>query len=259
MEVLPVVLLISAGILVGFINTLAGGGSVISLSILMFLGLPANVANGTNRIGILLQTLVSTRNFHIAKSIDWKKGLFLAIPAVIGSLIGSQFASTLNKETFEFIIGGLLLFIMIMMIVQPEKWIKEDKTKTEKKISALQIIIFLGIGFYGGFIQAGVGFFLLSGLVWSAGYELVKANALKNLIVLLYTPFALAVFLINDQVHLLYGLILALGNMTGAYLASKLALKKGASFVRWIVFAVIIVTALKLFHVIDFKELFPVA
>ena len=255
MTLLEISLLIGAGILVGFINTLAGGGSVISLSALMFLGLPAGIANGTNRIGILLQTIVSVRNFHVSKSLDWKKGIYLAIPAVAGAILGSQLASDLNENLLEKIIGGLLIFIMVIMILKPERWLIENTERINRKVSFLQILIFLAIGFYGGFIQAGVGFFLLSGLVLGAGYELVKANAIKNLIVLLYTPFALVVFIIHDEVHFLYGIILAIGNMVGAYFASKLAIQKGAGFIRWIIFAVIILTALKLFNIIDFSIL----
>ncbi len=249
------ILLVSAGLLVGFINTLAGGGSVVSLSILMFLGLPAPVANGTNRIGILLQTVVSVRKFHTGNLLDWKKGLWLAIPAVTGALVGSQVASHLNEAFFEKIIAVLLLFIMLIMIIKPEKWLNENYALLNKRISIWQILIFLAIGFYGGFIQAGVGFFLLAGLVLGGGYELVRANALKNLIILLYTPFALAVFIFNNQVDYLFGFTLAAGNMLGAWLASRMAINKGASFVRWIIFIVIILTVARLLGGFDLAQL----
>jgi uncharacterized membrane protein YfcA len=107
------------------------------------------------------------------------------------------------------------------------------------------MIVFFAIGVYGGFIQAGVGIFLLAGLVLSAGYDLVRANAVKLLIVLIYTAFALAVFVLNDQVNWIVGLVLAIGNMLGALVASRMAVKRGAGFVRVLLMAVIIISALE--------------
>jgi len=110
-------------------------------------------------------------------------------------------------------------------------------------VSWLQIVIFFLIGVYGGFIQMGVGYFLLAGLVLSAGYELVKANALKVLVNFIFTPFALVVFIINGQIDFAYGFILGIGNVMGGLLGSRLAVKKGAGFVKWVIIVVILLTA----------------
>ncbi len=246
MDIVQFVALVLAGLAVGFINTLAGGGSVISLSLLMFFGLPAQLANGTNRIGILLQTLVSVRTFHNARLIEWKRAMWLAVPAVLGAVSGSLLAAVLKPRVFEWIIAVLLLIVAFLMIWQPEQWLKGNPEKLNRKPDFKLLVIFFLVGFYGGFIQAGVGFFLLSALVLGSGYDLVKANALKNLMVLLYTPFALLVYVSNGQVDWIYGLSLAVGNMTGAFLASRLAITKGAPFVRWIVILIIFLTILKL-------------
>jgi uncharacterized membrane protein YfcA len=117
----------------------------------------------------------------------------------------------------------------------------------------LQIIIFFLIGMYGGFIQVGVGYFLLAGIVLSAGYELVKANAIKSLINLLFTPLAILVFSFGDQIHWQYGLVMAVGNLVGALLATRMAVKKGAGFVRWVIIAVILLTTAHLFGIINIK------
>jgi uncharacterized membrane protein YfcA len=113
------------------------------------------------------------------------------------------------------------------------------------------LLVFFLIGVYGGFIQAGVGIFLLAGLVLAAGFELVRANAVKNLIVGCFTVFALAVFILNDQVDWEAGIVLAIGNMLGAWVAARMAVKRGASFVRWILIAVIVVSAAVLLGVSD--------
>jgi len=238
--------LIGAGILCGFINTLAGSGSLISLPLLMFMGLPANVANGTNRIAILFQNIVGVSSFKQQKVFKIKEGIWLAIPAVVGSLVGALLAINLTETIMTRVIGGLLVFMFFMILFKPDVWIKGHSGLVTSKPTWWQIIIFFGIGVYGGFIQAGVGFFLLAGLVLGAGFDLVKANAIKLLIVLLYTPFALAVFIINDQVYWVAGLILAIGNMIGAFVASKFAVSWGAKFVRIILLVIIFAAAIKL-------------
>ncbi len=239
-------LVIAAGFAAGFINTLAGSGSLLTLPLLIFLGLPANVANGTNRIGVLLQSLVATGQFKHKKVFEWKEGVWLTIPAIIGSFAGAAFAVNLNDEVMNKVIGGLLVFMFILMIYKPERWIKSQQGNVKAKPSFVQILVFLGIGFYGGFIQAGVGFFLLAGLVLGAGFDLLKANAIKVLIVLAFTVVALGVFIYNNQVDYKFGLLLAVGSMAGAWVATHVAIKKGAGFIRWFVLVTVLVFAVKL-------------
>jgi len=178
------VIVVAAGILTGFINTLAGSGSLITLPLLIFLGLPANVANGTNRIGILLQSIVAVRGFKQKKVFEWSEGMWLTIPATIGSFAGAAMAVNLNDEVMNRVIGALLVIMFFLILLKPERWIKPQGSEAKAKPSFINIIVFLGIGFYGGFIQAGVGFFMLAGLVLSAGFDLLKANAIKVLIVM---------------------------------------------------------------------------
>jgi len=255
MSLFEILALIIAGLFVGFINTLAGGGSIISLSVLMMLGLPAPVANGTNRIAIAIQNLVAVSSFKQQKVLDAKKGIWLAIPAVVGSVIGAMIAADINEEVFEKAIAVVMLMMLVFIVYKPQKWIKEQTDLVEKKVSFWQIVIFFFIGVYGGFIQIGVGYFLLAGIVLGAGYELVKANAIKVLIVLLYSPFAIFVFFMNDQINWKYGLIMTVGNVAGAFIASRMAVARGAKFVRWIIVAVILITAAHLFDIINLKEL----
>ena len=248
MEWYIILLVIVIGFVAGFINTLAGSGSLLTLPLLIFLGLPANVANGTNRIAILLQNIIGVVSFKKQKVFEYKEGIFLAIPAIIGSVIGAFLAVDLDEDLMKKIIAGLLVFMFFMILYKPQKWIT-GKKEIKEKASVWQIIVFFFIGLYGGFIQAGVGFFLLAGLVLSVGYDLVKANAIKVLIVLLYTIFALAVFMFNDQVNYTFGFILAIGNMLGAYVATKFAVKNGAKYVRYILLLAIGISALKLLGV----------
>lgn len=249
-----IIILIISGILVGFINTLAGGGSIISLSILMFLGLPANLANGTNRVAIFIQNIAAVGSFKQQKVLDHKKGFWLAIPATIGSVIGAWIAVDLNEEIIEKAIAIVMLIMLFVILYKPQRWLKGKKELQEKKVTVGQFIIFFFIGIYGGFLHMGVGYALLAGIVLGAGYDLVKANAIKVFIILIWSPVILAVFLFHGQVNLYYGLVLSIGNVVGALIASRLAVKKGANFVRWVIVAVILLTVAHVFGLIDIQS-----
>ena len=245
-------LLIAAGFACGVINILAGSGSLISLPILIFMGLPVNVANGTNRVAILLQNVVGVGRFHKSGVLDWKNGIRLAIPAILGGIAGAQIAVNLDERAMEIAIGGLMIVMLAAMLIRPKRWLEGHGGGAIKSTGVTSFIVFFGIGIYGGFIQAGVGIFLLAGLVLSAGYNLKSANPIKILIVLCFTIFALIVFIINHQVNWGAGLVLALGNMSGAWLGTRLAVKRGAGFIRYILIIILIITAAKMFGLFDY-------
>mgnify|MGYP006305544651 CR=1 FL=1 len=245
-----IAVLIFAGFLVGIVNTFAGSGTVISYSLFMLLGLPANFANGTIRLGVIMQTLAASLNFRRQNVLELKKGLILAIPTVLGSVAGARIAVEINEDLFEKIIGTVMLFMLFFIFYDPKKWIIGETEKTKKKPGIIQLCIFFLIGVYGGFIHIGVGIFLLAALVLVAGFDLVKANALKVFIVFLYSPFALAVFMFNDQIHYGMGLISAIGNIFGGLLASQFAVNWGAKFIRWFLIIIMIAFTMRLFGII---------
>jgi uncharacterized membrane protein YfcA len=253
---LEVAALIISGVFVGFINTLAGGGTIISFSIFLFLGLPIDVANGTNRIAVILQNITSVSTFRQKNILDFKKGTWLAIPAVIGSIIGAQIAVDINKAAFEKAFAVVMLVMIFFLFFNSSKYLMGREDKMTKKVDWVQLIIFFLIGLYGGFVQVGVGYFLLAAIVLSAGFDLVRANAIKVWIVLLYTPFTLIVFLMNGAVNWKYGLIHAIGNILGAYIASHMAIHRGVGFVKWVIIVVILITSAQLFGLYDFNDIY---
>lgn len=220
------------GFIAGFINTLAGSGSLITLPVLILLGLPANVANGTNRVGILIQNIVAVATFWRHGQYEGQRPTPLIVPSVLGAILGAQLAVNLDETVLERTIAGLMLFMLLLVIARPRRWL-EGHDDVAGLAYPWRFIIFFAVGAYGGFIQAGVGFFLLAGLVLGAGYSLVGSNAIKNLIVLFFTIAALAVFILNDQVRWELGLLLASGNALGAWVAARMAIARGAPFVRW--------------------------
>jgi hypothetical protein len=255
MSITEVIIIVIAGILVGFINTLSGGGSVISLSLLLILGLPANIANGTNRISIFFQTFSSVTSFTRQKMFDSMRPVWLAIPATVGAVLGAWTAVDVNEKVIEIAMAVAMVIMVFFLFYKPDRWLKDNPAMLSRPVRWWQLVIFFAVGFYGGFIQVGVGYFLLMSLVLGVGYDLVKANAVKNLIVFLYAIFALLVFIIDGQVNYLYGLILSAGSVIGALIASYLAVKKGAGFIRAVIVASVILTILQVTGLVNFSEI----
>jgi len=243
--------MILAGFLAGFINTLAGSGSLVTLPLLIFAGLPAGVANGTNRIGVLFQNLIAARIFYKEDKMDLKGAFYLGIPAIVGSIIGAQIAVNLNEEVMQRTIGVLMVVLLVVILIEPKRWLVGTLERIKGFPNWWQCLLFLVIGLYGGFIQAGVGIMLLSGLVLGIGYDLVRANAVKVGIVLLFTISSLVIFLINGQIHFLYGIIIASGQIVGGWGAAKVAVDKGAVWVRQLLIGVIVVSSLNLLGVFE--------
>jgi len=256
MSLTEIIVVTIAGILAGFINKLSGGGSVISLSLLILMGLPANIANGTNRINIFFQTLSSVSSFARQRMFKSMKPVWLGIPATIGSVIGAMLAVDVNQKVIEIAMATAMVIMVFFLFYKPDKWLKENSHLLEGKIKLWQLLLFFAVGFYGGFIQVGIGYFLLMSLVLGVGYDLVQANAVKNLIVFFYAFFALSVFIINGQVNYLYGLILSVGSIIGALIASYLAVKKGAGFIRVVIILSVLLTILQISGLINFTELY---
>ena len=232
---------IVAGFLAGFINTLAGSGSAITLPLLVFMGLPASVANGTNRIGVLLQTGVSTSSFQRQGYLKWREALTLLLPTIVGGVLGAQSAVNLDERAMKLAIAGMLILTFFLIILKPKRWLT-GRTEGARKPGWKEWILFFFIGLYGGFIQAGVGIFLLVGLVMAIGHDLIHANAIKALLVLAFNAFAIFVFLHNGQVAWLVGLILAIGAMAGAWTAVRFATREWAQI--WVYRLLLAVVAL---------------
>jgi len=244
--IIKLVLIFLAGIVAAFINVNAGGGSLLTLPALIFLGLPPVVANGTNRIAILVGAISATRNFKNKGVFDWKFGLELAIPALIGATIGSSIAVTIPDKMFNAILSCVMILAVIAIIVNPQKRIKgaiEALTRTKKIVAG---IVFFFVGFYGGFVQVGVGFFIMATLALITGLSLVRINALKVFVVFIYTIFSLVVFVLNGKVNLPMGLALSAGHAIGAHLGASFAVKKGDKWIRGILVIAVIAMALKL-------------
>ena len=246
-------LAIAAGILAGIINTLAGSGSLVTLPMLIFLGLPPSVANGTNRVGVIVQNIVGIGTFRRKGALDTTGSIWYTIPAMLGAIVGAMIAVDLNEEMMNRAIGIVMIIMLVVILVDPKRWLRVHSEVTPGRPSILMLGLFFVIGIYGGFIQAGVGIFLLAGLVMGVGYNLTQANAVKLVIVLALSLSAIVVFIVNGQVNWWLGALMAVGQSIGAWLAARFAVGNPNAniWVRRLLIAVIVLSILKLFGVFD--------
>ncbi|MCK5145394.1 sulfite exporter TauE/SafE family protein [bacterium] len=246
-EWMKLFLLFGLGSIAGFINVNAGGGSSLTLPMLIFLGLDGAMANGTNRVAIAIQNVFAVASFKKHKLSDFKLSSKLALFTLPGAIAGAILAVKLPHGWFQKILGIIMIVIVISMIFNSSK--KASSWGENEKPSFWLYPALIGIGFYGGFIQVGVGFLLMAALYHLLRINLIKVNMNKVLIVLIYTVPALIIFMINGKVNWLYGLILAGGNALGAWWGAHAAVKGGEKIIRIVLIIAILIMAVKLLGV----------
>ena len=226
MTVWEAVLLVLGGLTAGVTNTMAGGGSALTVPLLVIAGVPGTMANGSNRVGVLASSCAAALAFRRSGVNGLQRSVAVVVPAVVGSLIGSFGISQLADETFERLFGLLLIPIIILAIFKPK-----PAVDSEPWPQAVTATVFFAIGLYGGAFQAGVGLVMLAALT-RAGFDLVNANSVKVLINLVVTIIALPVFILQGKVMWLPAITLAAGFTIGGWLGARLAVKGGELTVR---------------------------
>jgi uncharacterized membrane protein YfcA len=245
MDLAHLALLFGVGTIAGFINVNAGGGSTITLPTLIFMGLDAALANGTNRVAIFIQNIFAVASFHKRKVHQFTKSFVFALFTLPGAIIGAIIATRVSNILFQRILGVVLIFIVFSMLFS--RSYKNNNTEESQTNRWLIYPALFGIGFYGGFIQAGVGFMIMAALYHLLHLNLVRVNMHKVFIVLIYTFPALLVFAYTGNVNWAYGLVLAAGNALGGWWGAHAAVKGGERIIRIILAAAITLMALKLF------------
>lgn len=225
-------LLFVVGLSTGIINTLAGGGSLFTLPVLIFMGLPPHVANGTNRIAIVLQSFVGTAGYHSKGVSTFPFNVYLGIAAFFGSLLGAQIAVDIEGAVFNRILSIIMLVVVALIVFKP----KAKEINLPERLSGRHLFFalvgFFFIGIYGGFINAGIGFIIILFLNNVNRLSLIKTNATKVALVFIYSIGALALFAWNDAVDWLLGSILALGSAFGAWWSSRWSVNKGEDVIK---------------------------
>jgi uncharacterized protein len=249
-DLVKIVLILVTGVVAGILNVMAGGGSLLTLPMLIFLGLPSADANGTNRVAIQVQNIIAILGFRSKGIFNLKLSLLFAIPALVGAIVGARIAIELEDKLFNQILAGIMILALALILWNPTRRLKHvDITMTPTR-RLIAIVVFFLVGIYGGFIQAGVGFILIAALVLITGLDLVRTNSHKVFIVAVYTFSALATFALEGKVDWALGLVLAVGNGAGGWIGSRFQVAKGEKWVQIVLIVAVLAMAVRLLGII---------
>lgn len=245
-DIISVLILFFVGAIAAFINVNAGGGSSLTLPALIFLGLDASVANGTNRVAIIFQNVSAVYSFKKEKNYELKNSLILSSLSLPGAIAGAIFAVKISNDAFEKVLGVIMILLIITMII-PQK--REKNISDDFKVNWKLFLSMIAIGFYGGFLQVGVGFIIMALLHNVLKLDLIRVNMHKVFIVFVFTIPALLVFILTNNVNWFYGLSLSAGNAFGGWWGAKLSVKKGEKLIKAVLIVSIFIMALKLLNI----------
>jgi len=239
-------LLGAVGIVAGFLNVMAGGGSLLTVPVMVFMGLPGPVANGTNRIAILAQNMTAVVTFFRRGFSDFRLSLTLAACALPGSLLGAVVGTRLDGVWFNRVLALVMLGVMLIMHFDRGTARRPENYQPTRRQLVAGHLLMVGAGFWGGFIQMGVGFILMPILNRAMGLDLVRTNMHKVFIIAVYTVAALAVFATQVEVLWAVGLALAVGNSIGGYLGAHFTISSGERLIRVVLNLVLVIFIIKL-------------
>ena len=244
MDFSEILLLLLVGLISGIINTVSGGGSLLTLPILIFIGLPPNVANGTNRVQLVFQNLFAITGFKSKGISDFKFSSWLSFSAIIGSIIGVQIAVDIPEEIFKKILSVIMIFILFSLFFKKNNYNELANHNIKNKL--LSIILFFFVGIYGGFIHAGVGFIILTILSNINHIKLSNGNSIKVFVAFAFSISSLLIFFLEDKVNWFYGINLGLGSALGGWLASRWSYNKSDKTLKYFLSFIILIMAIKL-------------
>lgn len=236
----------AVGLISGFLNVMAGGGSLLTIPVMVFMGIPGPVANGTNRIAILAQNIVAITAFFKRGFSDFKLSLSLSLCTLPGAVIGAFAGTRLGGVWFNRVLAIIMLGVMVIMYFDKGKTAQRKNVVLTKKRMFLGHLAMAAVGFYGGFIQVGVGFIVMPILYHIMGLDLVRVNMHKVFIIGVYTIVALFIFAIRVEILWLLGGCLALGNMAGGWMGAHVSVSKGETAIKMVLNTVLIIFILKL-------------
>ena len=246
MELWQLGLLCAIGIVAGFLNVMAGGGSLLTVPVLVFMGVPGPVANGTNRIAILAQNVTAVATFLRRGFSDFRLSLSLAACALPGAVAGALVGTRLEGVWFNRVLAVIMIGVMLVMWLGGHRKNGTERAEPSRRQLLWGHLCMVGVGFYGGFIQLGVGFIIMPVLHRVMGLDLVRTNMHKVFIVMSYTVVALLVFASKVEILWAVGLALALGNSVGGWIATNVQVDRGESVINWVLNIVLVAFIVKL-------------
>ncbi len=243
-QIWDLVLLGIVGVVSGWMNVMAGGGSMLTVPLMLFMGISGPVANGTNRIGIIFQNVAAVYGFFRKGFSDFKLSLTLAGCASIGAIGGASIGVNLEGVWFNYLLAVIMLSVMILTALGGEKKVENKAGRSKNLIVGHILMVFAGV--WGGFIQIGVGFILMPILNRVMGLDLVRTNMHKVFIALSYSLFALSIFASKVGVLWSAGIALAVGTMIGGYVGAHTSVSKGEKWIKGVLYIVLSALIIKL-------------
>ena len=248
------ILALLGGVFAGFVTTLAGLGSVLTLYILIdVIDLPPDVANATNRVGIMAMTLLSLPTFYKKKALNLGKSWPVIGLLFLGAMVGLALALNIDNSAFREIFKYLLLVMLFLMLYKPDIWTRA--TDVEHKMNWWFVApVFFAMGIYAGFIQMGTGVFLVIFLALIGRYSLVEANGVKLAAFASYTIVLILVFMYYGRINWPVGVALAIGQGTSAYFTARFATSypNANVWVRYILIGTLIVAIIRMFNLLSY-------
>ena len=246
MTINEIVLLVGAGLFAGFINTVAGGGSLLTMPLLIFMGLPAVEANASNRVALFLQNIFAIQGFRSKGVYVFPYALWVGLSATAGAILGAYIAVDISNRLFNRILAVVMIIVIILTILKPYYTRVRGIENFSKRSRLWSILVFFLIGIYGGFIPAGVGFLIIASLTGIHNLNMSKTNSIKVFVIFCYTIVALLIFYLEDKIRWEYGLTLAAGNSLGSWVTSRWSVGINDRIIRLILMVTVIALAVKL-------------
>ncbi len=246
MELIEYLVLVLVGVVAGFLNVVAGGGSLLTLPTMIFMGLPPNVANATNRVAILWQNVFAIKKFKSSGMVEAKYSIYLGLAAIPGAILGAILAVDIDGVLFTKILSVIMLIVGLLIVFGSPTSISKEIVEGKKKSIWWGVLSFFLIGIYGGFIHAGVGFIIILVLSQLTQESLIKINSIKVIVAFIYTFAVVLVFLFNGVINWEYGITLAVGTSIGGWLGSYFSIKKGDKWIKAFLLITIIAMVVKL-------------
>jgi hypothetical protein len=241
---LSIAAMLAIGAVAGFMNVTAGGGSLLTVPLMVVFGLPSPVANGTNRLALIVQNVIAVRTFRRGGVRGLRRVGPLIALAVPGALLGAWAGVVISDELFRRVLGILMIAVTAVIFLRPPS--HRSLGDEPSPYRAATLASFAALGFYAGFVQAGIGFFITLALAGLERFPLVRAHAFKVSIVLCLQAVALPVFALGGKVAWGPGLLLAIGLSAGGFAGAHTALRSGERFLKLLLAACALALAVRM-------------
>jgi uncharacterized membrane protein YfcA len=235
--------LVLAGVAGGFLNTVASSGTAITLPALIALGHMATLANGTNRVPVMIGFAVAVWKFHRAGELPWREGFRFTLPLIIGAVAGALLALKIGDQRTGFVLTCAVVIAACVVLSRPSRWLKADQIIRPVNFGPLVIGVLVMVGFWTGLIVIDSGIYFLASLLLLAHLPLRVANSIKALGIGTASIISVVIFASKGEVDWPCAMIVSVGSVVGSLIGVRVALSEYAA--RWVFGSLVFVLSLE--------------